>query len=70
MGDAIILASDHRGAPLKAGLCELLERAGYEVRDVGTEGQESVDYPDFVAPAARAVSEGSKCCSRTIETET
>ena len=39
MGDPIILASDHRGASLKAGLCERLEKAGFDVRDVGTEGE-------------------------------
>jgi glycine hydroxymethyltransferase len=54
----IILASDHRGVKLKQGLRERLERAGYETLDYGTEGDASVDYPEFAAPAARAVAEG------------
>ena len=58
MGDRIVMASDHRGAFLKAALRQRLEAAGHPVVDVGTEGGESVDYPDFAASAARAVSQG------------
>jgi glycine hydroxymethyltransferase len=58
MGDPIVIASDHRGAALKAALCARLEEMGVEVRDLGTQGDEPVDYPRFAAPAARAVSEG------------
>jgi len=58
MGDTIVMASDHRGFKLKAELRQRLEDRGYEVRDYGTHGDGAVDYPDFVAPAARAVSQG------------
>jgi glycine hydroxymethyltransferase len=58
MADAIAMASDHRGYALKEELRRWLAARGFEVRDFGTQGAESVDYPDFVAPAARAVSEG------------
>ncbi len=58
MADLIVLASDHRGFPLKQELRRRLEAAGYEVRDVGTHSTESVSYPEFAAPAARAVSNG------------
>jgi len=54
----ILIASDHRGAPLKDALRDRLERAGYEVVDYGTRGADPVDYPEYAAPAARAVSEG------------
>jgi glycine hydroxymethyltransferase len=64
MGDPIALASDHRGFPLKQALRQRLEEDGLEVRDVGTDSTESVDYPDFAAPAARAVSTGE--ASRAI----
>jgi len=64
MGDPIYLASDHRGVELKAALAARLEQAGHEVRDVGTHGPDSVDYPDFAAEAARAVSTGE--ASRAI----
>ena len=64
MGDPIALASDHRGFPLKQALRQRLEEDGLEVRDVGTDSTESVDYPDFAAPVARAVSTGE--ASRAI----
>ena len=38
MGDRIVMASDHRGAPLKAALRSRLEQAGHPVEDVGTDG--------------------------------
>jgi glycine hydroxymethyltransferase len=58
MGDPIVLASDHRGFALKQALGRKLEAAGHEVRDLGPHGSESVNYPEFAAPAARAVSNG------------
>ena len=58
MGDKIVIASDHRGAGLKAALRKRLESEGHPVVDLGTQGDASVDYPDFAAPAARAVSQG------------
>src|SRR5512134_1963239 len=58
MGDPIVLASDHRGFALKQALRRKLEAAGHEVRDVGTHSTDSVNYPEFAAPAARAVSTG------------
>jgi glycine hydroxymethyltransferase len=58
MADPIVMASDHRGAALKGALRQRLEAAGYTVVDLGTDGESSVDYPDFAAPAARAVSQG------------
>jgi len=58
MGDAIVMASDHRGTRLKAALRARLEAQGHRVLDKGSEGEAAVDYPDFAAPAARAVSQG------------
>ena len=58
MGEAIVMAADHRGAALKSALRERLEAEGYPVRDVGTQGTDAVDYPDFAAQAARAVATG------------
>jgi glycine hydroxymethyltransferase len=54
----IAMASDHRGAKLKSELRERFEKAGYEVLDYGTDGSGAVDYPEFAAAAARAVSAG------------
>ena len=58
VGQPIILASDHRGFALKQALRERLERAGHATLDFGTTSEAPVDYPEFAAPAARAVAEG------------
>ena len=58
MSKLIVMASDHRGANLKVELSKRLEASGYTIRDYGTHGADSVDYPVFAAPAARAVSSG------------
>jgi len=49
----IALGADHAGFRAKENIKEYLEAAGYEVDDVGTWSEESVDYPEF----ARAVGE-------------
>jgi ribose 5-phosphate isomerase B len=54
----IVVASDHAGFPLKAPIIEFLRAAGHEAADYGTDSTKSVDYPDFIAPAARAVASG------------
>ncbi|PKM65283.1 MAG: ribose 5-phosphate isomerase B [Firmicutes bacterium HGW-Firmicutes-19] len=54
----IALAADHGGFTHKELLKEKLIEWGYEVEDFGTKGEDSVDYSDFVYPAAKAVSEG------------
>ena len=53
------IAADHGGFELKAQLTEALKAAGYEVTDFGAhELVTGDDYPDFVAPLARAVAKG------------
>ena len=60
----IALASDHAGFEYKQQISELLTQAGHEVQDFGTDSNESVDSPDFVIPAARAIAAGE--CDRGI----
>ncbi|WPZ33280.1 ribose 5-phosphate isomerase B [Thalassobaculum sp. OXR-137] len=55
---AIAVASDHAGFPLKSDLAEFLRDKGFEVVDLGTDGSESVDYPDFAFEMARALKDG------------
>ena len=55
----IALAADHAGYVLKDELAGWLRDAGHEVADLGTNGPESVDYPDFGARLANAVASGS-----------
>jgi ribose 5-phosphate isomerase B len=54
----IAIASDHAGYDLKKKLAQELAEMGYEVLDLGTDGPQSVDYPDFGAALAKAVQAG------------
>jgi ribose 5-phosphate isomerase B len=54
----VALASDHAGYLLKDELKEFLAKRGYEVLDLGTDGPESVDYPDFGDAVADAIRQG------------
>jgi ribose 5-phosphate isomerase B len=54
----ISIGSDHAGFELKQHLIGYLEAEGHHVRDHGTDGTESVDYPQFCAAVARAVVAG------------
>jgi ribose 5-phosphate isomerase B len=54
----IAVGSDHRGFEVKRRIVALLQQLGHEVDDVGTNGKESVDYPDFAFQVATAVSDG------------
>ena len=60
----IALASDHAGFGYKTLIAGWLEKAGHDVEDFGTDSDASVDYPDFIMPAARAVAAGR--CERGI----
>ncbi|MBL8863692.1 MAG: RpiB/LacA/LacB family sugar-phosphate isomerase [Planctomycetes bacterium] len=54
----IALGADHGGVRLKGDLAELLRSLGVEVLDVGTRGEDPVDYPDFARAAAELVARG------------
>lgn len=51
----IALGGDHAGVLLKAEVARLLLELGHEVRDLGTNSAEPVDYPDFCIAVAEAV---------------
>src|SRR3989475_6305453 len=55
---AIALGADHAGFPLKEDLKAWLIERGHEVVDCGTQSSESVDYPDYAAAVAGAVTTG------------
>ena len=61
-GKPIAVASDHAGYDLKTVLAEELGTMGYEVVDLGTDGRDSVDYPDFAKALIKAVIEGRADC--------
>jgi ribose 5-phosphate isomerase B len=54
----IALAADHAGFELKDSLVAWLREAGHDVIDLGTNGPESVDYPQFGARLAEALADG------------
>jgi ribose 5-phosphate isomerase B len=43
----IAIASDHAAVALKSALTDWLRGEGHDVEDLGTNGDASVDYPDF-----------------------
>ena len=54
----IIIGSDHGDVELKDFLVEILRLRGAEVEDVGTQGNDSVDYPDYGSKVAMKVAKG------------
>jgi ribose 5-phosphate isomerase B len=60
----VALATDHAGFVLKSPIADWLTAAGHEVVDFGVADETPVDYPDVIAPAARAVASGD--CARGI----
>jgi ribose 5-phosphate isomerase B len=60
----IALGSDHAGFTLKEDVKSFLEEHGHDVVDYGTDSDQPVDYPAFIAAAAHAVGNGE--CERAI----
>ena len=54
----IAIASDHAAFALKGELADWLRSLGHEVADLGTDGEASVDYPDFGYKLAQHVAAG------------
>ena len=52
------LGCDHAGFRYKEAIKKYLLAEGHEVKDFGTFSEESVDYPEYVKPAAEAVGSG------------
>lgn len=54
----LVIASDHGGFRLKAALVELLRKRGdIQLDDLGTDGEASVDYPDYAHQVATGIVE-------------
>ena len=60
----IAMGSDNAGFLLKENIKAFLVDEGHEVVDHGTDSEEPVDYPAFIAAAAHAVGNGE--CERGI----
>jgi ribose 5-phosphate isomerase B len=55
----IAIASDHAAVEMKTALVAHLEELGHEVVDLGPDGFDSVDYPDYGYKLADAVGSGN-----------
>ncbi len=53
----IAIGCDHAGPEYKNEISNLLKSKGVEVINYGTDSFESVDYPDFIHPTAKAVND-------------
>lgn len=58
MPHRIALASDHAAYVMKAELADWLRGLGHDVLDLGTNGPESVDYPDYGYRLGQAIETG------------
>ncbi|WP_313535901.1 ribose 5-phosphate isomerase B [Sphingomonas sp.] len=58
MQHRIALASDHAAFAMKAELADWLRGLGHDVLDLGTNGPESVDYPDYGYRLGKSIETG------------
>jgi ribose 5-phosphate isomerase B len=54
----VAIGADHAGYELKVHVVALLKELGHDVDDLGTHGEEAVDYPPICAAVGRAVASG------------
>lgn len=54
----IAIGNDHAGTEYKLAIVGMLKSKGIEVTNYGTDGTDSVDYPDFAHPVANDVEKG------------
>lgn len=54
----IAVAADHAGFPLKDTIIQAVIASGHQPIDLGTNGTESVDYPDFAEKVGHAIQNG------------
>ena len=58
MAERIAIVSDHAAVEMKAALTDYLRECGHEVVDLGPNGIESVDYPDYGYKLAEEIAAG------------
>lgn len=55
----ISIGNDHAGVDLKEAIILHLEQRGHELRNHGTNNEDSVDYADFIHPVAQDVGDNN-----------
>lgn len=56
--ETVAIGADHAGVALKDKLKEELVRKGFAVLDLGTNGDSSVDYPDYAQAVSQVIAQG------------
>ena len=54
----IIIGADHLGLPLKDALRDYLKELGYEVKDIGVNSEDPVNYPDVAVELSEEIRAG------------
>lgn len=55
----LLIGSDHGGYHLKEHIKKYLSEKGYEMVDVGTDSEDSCDYPDFAQKLCDGIAQGT-----------
>src|ERR1044071_1285825 len=55
----VAIGADHGGFEMKEALKSEITTLGFEIRDLGTNSKDAVDYPDFAHAVAQAVGSGN-----------
>ena len=55
----IVIGNDHAGYKAKLEVIKHLENKGYKVINVGTDSEDSCDYPDFSQAVGAKINDGS-----------
>jgi len=63
---SIVIGGDHAGYDYKKRIVAMLEEMGYEVKDMGTNSADSVDYPDYAHPLAEWIEAGKSPLGITL----
>ncbi len=58
MAERIAIVSDHAAFEMKAALAAYLRECGHSVTDLGPDGVDSVDYPDYGYKLAEEIASG------------
>jgi ribose 5-phosphate isomerase B len=58
VAERIAIVSDHAAFDMKAALAQYLRDAGHDVTDLGPDGVDSVDYPDYGYKLAEEIATG------------
>lgn len=63
----VAIGADHGGTAMKLALVPVLERLRWQPLDLGSHGDEPVDYPVFAARVADAVAEGRAAAGIVVD---